>query len=50
MLLHLKDGPEEPEVVSVPKHKKYPPAGIKATTRTRVGPKVPITRRVHYAS
>ena len=37
VLLHLKDGPEEPEVVSVPKHKKHPPAGVKATTRTRVG-------------
>lgn len=36
VLLHLKDGPSEPEVVSVPKHKKYPPAGTKATTRTRV--------------
>lgn len=36
VLLHLKNGPLEPEVVSVPKHKKYPPAGTKATTRTRV--------------
>ena len=36
VLLHLKDGPEEPRVVSVPKHKKHPPAGVKATTRTRV--------------
>ena len=36
VLLHLVDGPEEPHVVSVPKHKKHPPAGVKATTRTRV--------------
>ena len=41
VLLHLKDGPQEPEVVSVPKHKKHPPAGTKATTRTRVGPQPP---------
>ena len=50
VLLHLKDGPEEPEVVSVPKHKKHPPAGIKATTRTRVGPKaIFLSRMVHHA-
>ncbi len=37
-------------MVSVPKHKKHPPAGIKATTRTRVGPKIFLSRMVHHAS
>ena len=41
VLLHLKNGPEEPHVVSVPKHKKHPPAGVKATTRTRVSMPAP---------
>ncbi len=27
VLLTLEDGPSEPEVVTVPRHKKYPPAG-----------------------
>ena len=31
--LTLTNGPDEPEVISVPKHKKYPPAGVKSTTR-----------------
>ncbi|GIM07727.1 hypothetical protein Vretimale_11813, partial [Volvox reticuliferus] len=33
VLLTLEDGPAEPEVVMVPRHKKYPPAGKKALTR-----------------
>ena len=35
-LLRLNNGPEAPEVVTVPRHKKHPPAGVKATTRTKV--------------
>jgi hypothetical protein len=34
--LRLGNGPAEPEVVTVPKHKKHPPAGVKASTRTQV--------------
>lgn len=34
--LHLSNGPATPEVVAVPKHKKYAPAGVKATTHTQV--------------
>ncbi|KAK9829157.1 hypothetical protein WJX72_004236 [[Myrmecia] bisecta] len=34
--LTLTNAPEQPEVVSVPRHKKYPPAGVKATTRSKV--------------
>ncbi|GLC51783.1 hypothetical protein PLESTB_000547800 [Pleodorina starrii] len=33
VLLKLEDGPTEPEVVVVPRHKKHPPAGKKALTR-----------------
>ena len=33
VLLNLVNGPTAPEVVSIPKHKKYAPAGVKATTR-----------------
>ena len=33
--LRLNNGPAQPEVVAVPKHKKHPPAGVKATTRTK---------------
>ena len=33
--LRLNNGPAAPEVVAVPKHKKHPPAGVKATTRTK---------------
>ena len=36
--LRLNNGPAEPEIVTVPRHKKYPPAGVKATTRTQVSP------------
>lgn len=32
----LVNGPTEPEVVTVPKHKKHPPAGVKASIRTKV--------------
>ena len=46
VLLHLKDGPAEPEVVSVPKHKKHPPAGTKAT---RVGPQPPCASESVFA-
>lgn len=35
--LHLTNGPQSPEVISVPKNKKHPPAGVKATTKTQVG-------------
>ena len=31
----LDNGPESPEVVVIPKHKKYPPAGMKALVRTK---------------
>ena len=34
--LRLNNGPTQPEVVSVPKHKKNPDVGVKATTRTKV--------------
>lgn len=33
VLLTLLNGPATPEVVSVPRHKKHPPAGTKSTTR-----------------
>ena len=33
VLLTLLNGPSEPEVVTVPKHKKYAPAGVKALVR-----------------
>lgn len=33
VLITLENGPVTPEIVSVPKHKKYAPAGVKATTR-----------------
>jgi len=33
VLVTLTNGPATPEVVSVPRHKKHPPAGVKATTR-----------------
>ena len=36
--LRLNNAPAEPEVVSVPKHKKNPDVGLKATTRTKAGP------------
>lgn len=36
VLLQLSNGPDVPEVVTVPRHKKHPPAGVKATTRTKV--------------
>jgi glutamyl-tRNA synthetase len=36
VLFRLTNGPETPEVVTVPRHKKHPPAGVKATTRTKV--------------
>ena len=36
--LHLTNGPQTPEVISVPKNKKHPPAGVKATTKTQVSP------------
>ncbi|PNW76392.1 hypothetical protein CHLRE_11g467547v5 [Chlamydomonas reinhardtii] len=35
VLLTLEDGPSPPEVVTVPRHLKYPPAGKKAVTRGR---------------
>ncbi|KXZ44656.1 hypothetical protein GPECTOR_64g150 [Gonium pectorale] len=35
VLLTLEDGPAEPEVVVVARHKKHPPAGKKAVTRAR---------------
>jgi len=38
VLLRLSNGPERPEVVTVLRHKKHPPAGVKATTRSRVRP------------
>jgi glutamyl-tRNA synthetase len=34
VLVIITNGPSYPEVVSVAKHKKFPPAGVKATTRT----------------
>ena len=33
VLITLTNGPAKPEVVSIPKHKKHAPAGVKATTR-----------------
>ena len=36
MLLRLSNGPERSEVVTLPRHKKHPPAGVKASTRSRV--------------
>ncbi len=36
VLLRLNNGPAQPEVATLPKHKKHPPAGVKATTYTRV--------------
>lgn len=36
VLLKLSNGPDVPEVVTVPRHKKHPPAGVKATTKTKV--------------
>lgn len=41
VLLHLTNAPKEPEVVIYPCHKKYPPAGNKATTRSQVGEEDP---------
>ncbi|KAG2484195.1 hypothetical protein HYH03_017007 [Edaphochlamys debaryana] len=35
VLLTLEDGPAEPEVVTMPRHKKHAPAGLKAVTRSR---------------
>ena len=35
VLLRLSNGPEQPDVVTLPKHKKHPPAGVKATTRSK---------------
>ncbi|PNH09799.1 putative glutamate--tRNA ligase, cytoplasmic [Tetrabaena socialis] len=35
VLLTLEGAPEEPEVLVVPRHKKHPPAGKKALTRSR---------------
>ncbi len=32
----LENGPESPEMMTVAKHKKYPPAGVKVTARTKV--------------
>ena len=36
--LHIANGPEEPEIVIVPKHKKNPDAGKKAVTRSKATP------------
>lgn len=36
VLLKLSNGPEEPEVMIVPRHKKFEGAGKKATTKTKV--------------
>lgn len=36
VLLQLSDGPKQPEVVILPRHKKYEAAGKKATTMTKV--------------
>jgi len=38
VLLRLSNGPEQPEVVTVLRHKKHPPAGVKATTRSQARP------------
>ena len=35
--LRLNNGPAQPEVVTLPRHKKHPPAGVKATTYTKAG-------------
>lgn len=40
VLLKLSNGPEEPEVMIVPRHKKFEGAGKKATTKTKVRPLV----------
>ena len=37
VLLRLSNGPAAPEVVTLPRHKKHPPAGVKATTYTKAG-------------
>ena len=42
--MRLNNGPEQPEVVSVPKHKKHPPAGVKATTRTKACTPLPVAQ------
>lgn len=36
VLFKLSDGPDQPEVIVVPRHKKYEGAGKKATTKTQV--------------
>lgn len=33
--IHIVDGPEEPELVTLPRHKKNPDAGTKITARTK---------------
>ena len=43
--LHLTNGPQSPEVISVPKNKKHPPAGVKATTKTQVPRPPPLGAR-----
>ena len=37
VLFKLSDGPEQPEVMILPRHKKFEGAGKKATTKTKVG-------------
>ena len=34
-LVHIVDGPEQPELVTLPRHKKNPDAGTKITARTK---------------
>jgi len=36
ILLRLSNGPDEPEVMILPRHKKFEGAGKKATTKTKV--------------
>ena len=36
VLLKLSNGPDEPEVMILPRHKKFEGAGMKATTKTKV--------------
>lgn len=36
VLLRLSNGPDEPEVTILPRHKKFEGAGKKATTKTKV--------------
>ncbi len=36
VLLRLSNGPAEPEVMILPRHKKFEGAGKKATTKTKV--------------